>query len=129
VRVSRAEQEAVVERFLAAVRGGDLQGLLDVLAPDVVAVSDGGGVVNAALRPIVGAARIAKPLASLARLVGSFDAMPMWLNGWPAMRLHLDGALYAVASMVIEDGRITHIYAVLNPDKLTRLNDEAELSR
>jgi RNA polymerase sigma-70 factor (ECF subfamily) len=48
VQVSRAEQEAVVQRFLAAVRGGDLQGLLDVLAPDVVVVSDGGGVVAAA---------------------------------------------------------------------------------
>ena len=51
VQVSRAEQEAVVERFLAAVRGGDLQGLLDVLAPDVVVVADGGGVVAAAPPP------------------------------------------------------------------------------
>ncbi len=51
VQVSRAEQEAVVERFLAAVRGGDLQGLLDVLAPDVVVVADGGGVVAAAQPP------------------------------------------------------------------------------
>ena len=58
VQVSLAEQEAVVERFLAAVRGGDLQGLLDVLAPDVVAVADGGGVVTAARRPVQGAARV-----------------------------------------------------------------------
>jgi RNA polymerase sigma-70 factor (ECF subfamily) len=129
VRVSRAEQEAVVERFLAAVREGDLQGLLEVLAPDVVVVSDGGGFANAALHPIVGAARIAKPLSSLARMVGSFDAGPLWLNGEPAMRLDLDGRLYAVASLVIEEGRITRIYAILNPAKLTRLSCEAELSR
>src|SRR5450755_2409582 len=58
IQVSRAEQEAVVARFVAAVRGGDLQGLLDLLAPDVVLVSDGGGVVAAARRPIKGAARV-----------------------------------------------------------------------
>jgi RNA polymerase sigma-70 factor (ECF subfamily) len=129
VRVSRAEQDAVVERFLAAVREGDLQGLMDVLSPDVVLVSDGGGVVNAALRPVVGATRIAKPMASLAKMVSRFEATPMWLNGGPAMRLDLEGELYAVASLVIEEGRITQIYAVANPEKLTRLNEEAELSR
>src|SRR5215211_638431 len=65
VQVSRAEQEAVVERFLAAVRAGDLQGLRDVLAPDVVVVADGGGVVAAARRPITGAGRVAALLGGL----------------------------------------------------------------
>jgi RNA polymerase sigma-70 factor (TIGR02957 family) len=129
VQVSRAEQEAVVGRFLAAVRGGDLQGLLDVLAPDVVGVSDGGGVVAAARRPIVGANRVGPLLASAARLDGVFEAMPMWLNGAPAARLDFDGELRAVVSMVIEGGRITRIYAVLNPQKLARLGEEASLSR
>ncbi len=83
VQVSRAEQEAVVERFLAAVRNGDLQGLLDVLAPDVVVVSDGGGMVAAARRPIEGANRVAPVLGSLARLAGDFEVMPIWLTaGW-----------------------------------------------
>jgi RNA polymerase sigma-70 factor (ECF subfamily) len=128
--VSRAEQEAVVERFLAAVRGGDLQGLLDVLAPDVVVVSDGGGVVAAAKRPIQGADRVGPLLlSSLARLAGAFEVMPMWLNGAPAARFELDGKLATVASMVIEDGRITRIYAILNPHKLARLDEEAKLSR
>jgi RNA polymerase sigma-70 factor (ECF subfamily) len=130
VRVSPAEQEAVVERFLAAVRGGDLQGLLDVLAPDVVVVSDGGGVVAAAKRPIQGADRVGPLLlSSLARLAGAFEVMPMWLNGAPAARFELDGKLATVASMVIEDGRITRIYAILNPHKLARLDEEAKLSR
>ena len=129
VRVSRAEQDAVVERFLAAVRGGDLQGLLDVLAPDVTVIADGGGLVAAARRPIVGAGRVAAALGSLARLAGDFEAIPMWLNGGPAMRLDLDGELKTVASLVIEDGRITRIYAVANPQKLTRLGEEASLSR
>ena len=129
VQVSRAEQEAVVERFLAAVRGGDLQGLLDVLAPDVVVVSDGGGVVAAARRPIEGDVRVGALLGSLTKLPSDFEAMPMWLNGGPAARFDLDGELYGVASLVIEDGRITRIYAIRNPHKLARLDEEAELSR
>jgi RNA polymerase sigma-70 factor (ECF subfamily) len=130
VRVSPSEQEAVVERVLAAVRGGDLQGLLDVLAPDVVLVADGGGVVAAARRPIEGAARVGELLGGLVKLaVGDFTMMPMWLNGAPAARIDLDGKLDTVASLVIEDGRITRIYAVRNPEKLAGLAEEAELSR
>ena len=128
-QVSRAEQTAVVERFLAAVRGGDLLELLDVLAPDVVVVSDGGGVVAAARRPIEGAERVGALLSGLAKLDGDFQAMPTWLNGAPAARFELDGELNTVASLVIEDGRVTRIYAVRNPHKLTRLDEEASLSR
>ena len=128
VRVTQAEQEAVVQRFLAAVRGGDLQGLLDVLAPDVVVVSDGGGVVAAA-RPIQGSDRVGAFLGGLASLPGDFKAMPMWLNGAPAARFDLDGELNTVTSLVIEHGRITRIYAVRNPDKLARLDEQAQLRR
>jgi RNA polymerase sigma-70 factor (ECF subfamily) len=129
VQVSRAEQEAVVERFLAVVRGGDLQGLLDVLAPDVVLVADGGGVVAAARRPIKGADRVGQLLGSLVTLAGDFTMMPMWLNGAPAARIDLDGELDTVASLVIEDGRITRIYAIRNPQKLGWLDEEADRSR
>jgi len=129
VQVSRAEREAVIERFLAAVRGGDLQALLDVLAPDVVVVSDGGGVVAAARRPVHGADRVGTLLGSLAHLPGEFTATPMWLNGAPAARFDLDGEINTVVSMVIEGGRITRIYAVRNPHKLARLDEEAQLSR
>jgi RNA polymerase sigma-70 factor (ECF subfamily) len=55
--------------------------------------------------------------------------MPMWLNGAPAARFDLDGELNTVVSLVIEGGRIARIYAVRNPDKLTRLGEEADLSR
>ncbi|MQA61443.1 MAG: RNA polymerase subunit sigma-70 [Actinophytocola sp.] len=128
-QVSRAEQEAVMERFLAAVSSGDLQGLLDVLAPDVVAVSDGGGVVSAAKRPMKGAERVSTLLGMFTKLEVDFEATSMWLNGAPAMRLDVDGKLYGVANLAIEDGRITRIYAILNPDKLGWLDEEAELSR
>jgi ketosteroid isomerase-like protein len=129
VRVSRAEQDAVVERFLVAVRGGDLQGLLDVLAPDVVLVADGGGIVAAATRPVATARKVATLLAAWAHMTGDNAARPMWVNGGPALRFEMDGELNTVASFVIEDGHITRIYAVRNPDKLARIEEEAELRR
>ena len=129
VRVSRAEQEAVVERFLAAVRDGDLQGLLDVLAPDVVMVADGGGVASAARRPVLSAELVAPLLAGLTGLPGAFVFRRTWLNGGPALRIDLDGKLDTVVSLALDDGRISRIFAVRNPDKLTRLTTEARLSR
>jgi RNA polymerase sigma-70 factor (TIGR02957 family) len=126
VRVSRAEQDAVVERFLAAVRGGDLQGLLDVLAPDVVLVADGGGLAAAAPRPVTSVRKVATLLAAWAKQSGDFQVHPMRANGGPAMRFEQDGALNTVACLVIEDGRISRIFAVRNPHKLTRLNAELQ---
>ena len=129
VQVSRAEQEAVVERFLAAVRGGDLQGLLDVLAPDVVVVADGGGVVAAARRPVRGADRVAALLSGLGRLAGDVTAAPIWVNGAPGARLDVDGELDTVVAVTVEDGLITRLYAVRNPHKLSRLGAAATLRR
>src|SRR5215216_6236664 len=60
--VTSTEQQEAVDRFLAAIRNGDLQGLLDLLAPDVVVVADGGGLVTAFRRPITGAERVASLL-------------------------------------------------------------------
>src|SRR6202051_4386948 len=54
MQVDRAQQEATVEKFMAAISSGDLHGLLDVLAPDVVLIADGGGLVRAAHKPITG---------------------------------------------------------------------------
>lgn len=129
VQVSQAEQEAVMERFLVAVRGGDLQELLEVLAPDVVVVADGGGVALAAKRPIEGAQRVSQLLGLLAKTYADFEVTPMWLNGGRAARFELEGELVGVASIAIENGRITRIYGINNPHKLARIDEEAELSR
>ena len=53
----------------------------------------------------------------------------MWLNGAPALRIELGGELDTAVSLVVEDGRITRIYAIRNPHKLARLDEEAALSR
>jgi RNA polymerase sigma-70 factor (ECF subfamily) len=129
VQVSPAEQQAVVERFLAVLNSGDIQGLLDVLAPDVVLVADGGGQVAAARYPLEGADRVAAFLSGLARVAPGADVRIVWLNGAPALRVDLDGEFDTAVSMVIESGRISHIYAVRNPHKLARLGEEMRLSR
>jgi RNA polymerase sigma-70 factor (TIGR02957 family) len=128
VRVSRAEQQAVVDRFLAALRTGRLGELLEIMAPDVVMVTDGGGVVAAAMTPFHGAAVVADVLVRAHRRVDSLETTAVWLNGAPAGRVDFDGEPSAV-SLTVEDGRITRIHVVRNPHKLTRLHEPAELAR
>jgi RNA polymerase sigma-70 factor (TIGR02957 family) len=129
IRVDRAEHQQVVGRFLAALRTGDLQVLLDVLAPDVVLVADGGGEVAAARRPIEGAEAVARLLAKFAQVAPRARVDTVWLNGAPAARIDLAGELDTAVTFVVEDGRIARIYAIRNPHKLARLDEEATLSR
>jgi hypothetical protein len=123
VRMSRSEQQAVVERFLVALRTGRLQELMEVMAPDVVLIADGGGLAAAALAPVHGAERVAARTSQFA-----FASTTVWLNGALAGRIEVAGELAAV-SLVVEDGRVTRVYLVRNPQKLTRLNKPAELAR
>ncbi len=128
--VEQAEQAAAVERFLAAVQGGDMQALLEVLAPDVVMVADGGGIANAARRPIHGADKVAMFLGTAKRIDIEFTSVPISINGLPGARLDIpfDGSTTAL-SFVVEDGRISRIYAMRNPNKLQRLDEETALRR
>ncbi|MFG2500784.1 RNA polymerase sigma-70 factor [Streptomyces sp. NPDC048441] len=128
MQVSRSEQQAVVGRFLVALRTGALQELLEVMAPDVVLIADGGGVVAAARAPIHGAEVVAKLLARTNQMVAAFETTTVWLNGAPAGRIEIDGEPSAV-SLVVENGRVTQIFVMSNPRKLTRLHEPAELAR
>jgi len=125
--VDRAQQEATVKRFLAAISSGDMDGLLEILAPNVVLIADGGGLVTAARKPIAGIERVA---AFLARVVELPDlaVTTIWLNGMPGARFDVDGGITAV-SLMVEDGQITRIYAIRNPHKLGGLGSVAELQR
>jgi RNA polymerase sigma-70 factor (TIGR02957 family) len=129
IQVDRAEHKQVVGRFLAALQTGDLQVLLDVLAPDVVLVADGGGEVAAVRRPIVGRDHVARLLSRFRTVAPDAVVGAAWLNGAPAARVDLAGELDTAVSLVVADGRITHIYAIRNPHKLTGLGEEATLSR
>lgn len=129
MQVDRTEQEHVVERFMTAVTTGDVQGLMDVLAPDVVLVADGGGVAQAVRRPVEGADRVTAFLSVFPRVVTEAQIATIWLNGAPAARIDIPEFGTTVVSVAIEKGRITRIYAMRNPSKLERLNEEAQLTR
>ncbi|MBJ6759162.1 RNA polymerase sigma-70 factor [Myxococcaceae bacterium JPH2] len=129
MQVDRAEQQAVLERFQTAVHSGDLQSLLDVLAPDVVLVADGGGVVAAALLPVVGGARVAGALTRFSKIVPDAQVSTVWINGAPALRVDIAGAFDTAISVVVEGGRISRIYAMRNPHKMGRLTQQVALSR
>ena len=130
MEVSRGEQREVVDRFLAAVTRGDLQGLLDVLAPDVVLVADGGGVVQAVVNPVMGAKKVANLLRPFTRLAPQAQILPVMLNGAVGARIvGTDDGYDTAISLVVEEGRISRIYAVRNPAKLTGIDVEAALSR
>ncbi|GIH16696.1 RNA polymerase sigma-70 factor [Rugosimonospora africana] len=126
MQVSRSEQQAVVERFLAALRTGRLEELMEVMAPDVVLIADGGGVAAAVLAPVHGAESVAKVLTRSSR--AEFVLTTTWLNGALAGRIEVAGEPAAV-SLLVEDGQVTQIYLIRNPRKLTRLDAPADLAR
>jgi RNA polymerase sigma-70 factor (ECF subfamily) len=129
MEVDRAEQRRVIDRFLAALRTGDLQGLMDALAPDAVLIADGGGLVAAVRQPVDGAKKIVNLLGGFARIAPTAVVEPVVLNGAPGARVIIDGTVDTVVGFAFEDGRISRIFAVRNPDKLHRLTAETPLTR
>ncbi|MCY0937011.1 RNA polymerase sigma-70 factor [Streptomyces sp. H34-S4] len=128
--VSPSETRAALESFRRAFETGDLQGLLDVLAPEVVYMGDGGGIKHAALRPIVGADKVARLFAGMADRAGNVLTFgPAVVNGTPALVVHLGGEFDGVVAVHVVDGRITGLYFVRNPEKLSHVASETPLTR
>ncbi|WP_069114683.1 RNA polymerase sigma-70 factor [Jiangella alba] len=118
------QARAALDAFRRAVETGDLQGLVDVLAPDVVLLTDGGGVARAALEPVTGA-------ATVAAVLGRIAATPQLalVNGHPALVLRDDGAIDTVLAVRLDGGLVTGLYAVRNPEKLARFGRAVTLRR
>jgi len=128
--VSPAETRDALDAFRRAAETGDLQSLLDILAPDVVLLGDGGGVKQAVPRPIVGAAKVARLLATgLSRITAPATLEPAQVNGHPALILRLDGQIDTVVAVRIDNGLVTGLYAIRNPDKLSHMQRETTLRR
>jgi RNA polymerase sigma-70 factor (ECF subfamily) len=128
--VSPAETKAALEAFQRAAETGDLQNLLDILAPDVVFLGDGGGVVQAVRAPVVGAAKVARVLALGLPAIGTPGSLqPTHVNGYPALVFRVDGEIDTVIALHVANGLITGLYAVRNPAKLSRMDQETVLSR
>lgn len=129
-RVDRAEHAGVVARLTTAMATGDLQGLMDVLSPDVVAFADGGGQVRgAARRPITGAAKLAAYLlGGTAKAGGRMALTPICVNRGPGVRVEVDGELAGAVSLTVEDGRVTRVFTTANPQELAWLDRETVLT-
>lgn len=131
MEVDASEHDRVVRRFIAALDSGDMQGLMDVLAPDVVSVTDSGGLVrHAARRPLYGAEKVVAFLrGSIAKLDVAYRVAPMLINGRLAARIEVGGLLMAAVSFDVEDGRIARVFSMANPGKLDALAQEHPLVR
>jgi RNA polymerase sigma-70 factor (TIGR02957 family) len=122
--VDAGQQREVTERFLAAAAGGDIDQLMTVLAPDVTLITDGGGKAQAPLRPVVGAAQVARFLVAIsARPYMGIDRSDMTvevvqINGGPGTLITVGGKPITAVTTVVAGGRITAIQLVANPDKL-----------
>jgi RNA polymerase sigma-70 factor (TIGR02957 family) len=128
--VSPAETREALAAFQRAAETGDLQGLLDILAPDVVLLGDGGGVKQAVPRPVVGTEKVARLVASgLGRFADTVSLRPAEVNGYPALILRLDGEIDTVLAVRVDGGRITGLYGVRNPAKLSHVHRETALRR
>ncbi|MFJ3623285.1 RNA polymerase sigma-70 factor [Streptomyces iakyrus] len=126
---SPRQTRAALESFQRALETGNPQEFLDVLAPDVVLLSDGGGVRRAALMPVIGAEKVVRfYLGTSAKAAATITCEPTVVNGSPALPVHRDGALDTVMAARVEDGRITGLYVVRNPEKLTRVTSETPLT-
>jgi RNA polymerase sigma-70 factor (ECF subfamily) len=127
--VSPNEARNALDAFRRAVETGDLQSLLDILAPDVVLLGDGGGVKQAVLRPVVGADKVGRLLAAGLDRLAAASLRPAQVNGHPALIVRLDGEIDTVMAMRIDDGLVTGFYAVRNPEKLSHMRRETTLRR
>jgi RNA polymerase sigma-70 factor (TIGR02957 family) len=127
---SAAQTREALGAFRRATETGDLQSLLDLLAPDVVFLGDGGGVKQAVLRPVVGAEKVARLLAAgLGTIAATMSLRPAQANGYPALILQRGGEIDTVVTVRIDGGLITGLYAVRNPEKLSHMERETALHR
>jgi RNA polymerase sigma-70 factor (ECF subfamily) len=117
-------------RFFAAASTGDIDGLLQMLSPDVVWTADSDGKVTAARKPIFGAEKVARVIVGLVRVAGESGRVePATYNNAPALKLYLGDSFEGIITVEITDGRISHFYAMRNPDKLTGIDIPREISR
>ena len=129
--VTAAERDEVFARFTDAAVHGNIQGLMDVLAPDVVLITDGGGTTKAALRPIAGRDKVLRFLAAVTKggSITAGSAEVITINGASALRMMVDGVVDSVITLRIDEGAVTGFYFLRNPAKLGRLEDAVRLER
>jgi RNA polymerase sigma factor (sigma-70 family) len=128
----RAESEELARRFFEAAAGGDMDALLTLLAPDVVAHGDGGGKAQVVGHPVAGRQRVMRLLTGLFRRGATIGVglRLAWVNGQPGAVLYdAEGRVLSVVGLDIADGTIQAIHSVVNPNKLGHLGPVSDLAR
>jgi RNA polymerase sigma-70 factor (TIGR02957 family) len=134
--VDRRQRRLVTEQFIGACAGGDLDGLMEMLAGEVTLVGDGGGKARAPLRVLTGSGNVAAFLTAIAtedgigkflRSIGappatSIDMEITDVNGGPGVVISANGQAITVISLVISGGLIETVYLIANPEKITHLS-------
>ncbi|MFD9965223.1 RNA polymerase sigma factor SigJ [Amycolatopsis sp. NPDC058986] len=115
---SVASRADIVREFKKAWEAKDIPALIGLLDPDATGIADGGGLVNAAPHPIVGAEQLARYLVTISGVFAGRTILERTVNGQPGLVIQQDGVTSAVIALGIADGRITHFWAVRNPEKL-----------
>jgi RNA polymerase sigma-70 factor (ECF subfamily) len=114
-----ARQASIVRDFKNAWEAADIAALIALLDPGATVTADGGGLASAALHPIEGAGQIARYIADLAaRTPGNVTILERTVNGLPGLIAQQDGSTVTVFAFEVAADRITHIWAIRNPDKL-----------
>ncbi|MBD0843659.1 MULTISPECIES: RNA polymerase sigma-70 factor [unclassified Streptomyces] len=121
--VDPVERRDLTERFLAAAAGGDLEGLMAMLAPDVRLVGDSGGKAKAPLRVVETADKVGRFLVGVAAKGDVPDASFRFLelNGGPALLVMAGDRPDSVFQLEVLDGLVQSVYVIRNPDKLRSL--------
>lgn len=127
--VTPGQARGAFEAFHQAVVTGDLQALVDVLAPNVVMLGDGGGIKQAPAHPVVGVDKVSRLLLGGFAKFGAITFEQVDINGRPALIVHLDGEVDSILTVEVADGLITGVYAVRNPEKLSRIGAETAVRR
>ncbi len=123
-RTSRSHQRRLLEVLVARITAGDVDGLMSLLAEDAVAVTDGGGVVSAAIRPVLGRDRIVQVTTHLARKAAAEGALEFSFVDVPSgvgLLIKQDGQLHSFFQIEADDARIQRIYVMRHPAKLAHL--------
>lgn len=118
-RAPRAEHDRIVAAFAVAAQRGDLAALVAVLDPDVVLRSDGGGIMSAARRPVLGADRVARFLLGLAEKNPTYEAVVAETPDGLGFVVWDDGRVDSVLTLEVADGRVAELRMMRNPEKLT----------
>ena len=113
-----AQQAGIVRDFKAAWDARDIHALIGLLDPDATAIADSGGLVAAELRPVQGAEQIARGCINVANLAPTMTILERTVNGQPGLVAQQDGVTVTVFAFEVADGRIKHIWAVRNPEKI-----------